>query len=35
MDLESTGARAVAIAELYDRSNVAAGRGAWSTGDLA
>jgi NTP pyrophosphatase (non-canonical NTP hydrolase) len=28
-------ARAVAIAELYDSHNIAAGRGAWSTGDLA
>jgi hypothetical protein len=35
MDLWSLQARAVAIAELYDRSNVAAGRGAWSTSDLA
>ncbi|MFF0120554.1 nucleotide pyrophosphohydrolase [Micromonospora arida] len=35
MDLESLRLRAVAIAELYDRHNVAAGRGAWSTGDLA
>ena len=35
MDLDSLRLRAVAIAELYDRHNVAAGRGAWSTGDLA
>jgi NTP pyrophosphatase (non-canonical NTP hydrolase) len=35
MDLESLRLRAVAIAELYDRHNIAAGRGAWSTGDLA
>ncbi|WP_238009405.1 nucleotide pyrophosphohydrolase [Dactylosporangium sp. AC04546] len=35
MDLESLQARATAIAELYDRHNVAVGRGAWSTTDLA
>ncbi|MEV4756623.1 nucleotide pyrophosphohydrolase [Micromonospora sp. NPDC049559] len=35
MDLESLRARAVAIAELYDRYNIAAGRGAWDTRDLA
>ena len=35
MDLESMRARAVAIAEQYDRHNIAAGRGAWSTEDLA
>ncbi|GAA2333752.1 nucleotide pyrophosphohydrolase [Dactylosporangium salmoneum] len=35
MDLEALQARAIAIADLYDRRNVAAGRGAWSTGDLA
>ncbi|WP_410809437.1 nucleotide pyrophosphohydrolase [Micromonospora sp. 067-2] len=34
MDLESLRMRAVSIAELYDRHNVAAGRGAWSTSDL-
>jgi NTP pyrophosphatase (non-canonical NTP hydrolase) len=35
MDIEALQARALAIAELYDRHNIAAGRGAWSTGDLA
>ena len=35
MDLESLQARAVAIAALYDEHNAAAGRGEWSTGDLA
>src|SRR5215475_1329769 len=35
MDLDSLRLRAVAIAELYDRYNIAAGRGAWDTGDLA
>jgi NTP pyrophosphatase (non-canonical NTP hydrolase) len=35
MDLEDLRARAVAVAALYDRHNIAAGRGVWSTGDLA
>ncbi|MFI7209936.1 nucleotide pyrophosphohydrolase [Micromonospora maritima] len=35
MDLESLRLRAAAIADLYDRHNLAAGRGPWSTGDLA
>lgn len=35
MDLVTLQARAVEIAALYDRRNVAQGRGAWSTGDLA
>jgi len=35
MELESLQRRAVAIAELYDRHNSAAGRGPWGTGDLA
>jgi NTP pyrophosphatase (non-canonical NTP hydrolase) len=35
MDLAILQTRAAAIAELYDRYNTAAGRGAWSTGDLA
>ncbi len=35
MDLDSLRERAVAIAKLYDRHNIEAGRGAWSTGDLA
>jgi NTP pyrophosphatase (non-canonical NTP hydrolase) len=35
MDLEMLRERAIAIADLYDQHNVAAGRGAWSTGDLA
>jgi NTP pyrophosphatase (non-canonical NTP hydrolase) len=35
MDLESLRERAVAIAALYDVHNVAAGRGEWTTGDLA
>lgn len=35
MDLAALQARAVAINELYDRHNEAAGRPAWTTGDLA
>jgi NTP pyrophosphatase (non-canonical NTP hydrolase) len=35
MDLGTLQARAVTIAKLYDRYNVAAGREAWTTGDLA
>jgi NTP pyrophosphatase (non-canonical NTP hydrolase) len=35
MDLAGLQARAVAISELYDRHNVAAGRSAWTTRDLA
>lgn len=35
MNLNTLQTRAMTIAELYDRSNAAAGRGAWSTGDLA
>jgi NTP pyrophosphatase (non-canonical NTP hydrolase) len=35
MDLASLQSCAVDIAKLYDRHNVDAGRGAWSTGDLA
>lgn len=35
MELTNLQARATAIADLYDRHNTAAGRGAWSTGDLA
>jgi NTP pyrophosphatase (non-canonical NTP hydrolase) len=33
--MSSMQARAVEIAELYDRHNVAAGRSRWTTGDLA
>ncbi|GAA3451412.1 nucleotide pyrophosphohydrolase [Dactylosporangium matsuzakiense] len=35
MDLEQLQSRAVAIAALYDHHNTTAGRGAWTTGDLA
>ena len=35
MDLEALQARAVAISELYDQYNEAAGRTPWTTGDLA
>ncbi|WBC14928.1 nucleotide pyrophosphohydrolase [Micromonospora sp. WMMA1998] len=35
MDLESLRRRAVAIADSYDRHNIAAGRAVWNTGDLA
>ncbi len=35
MELSTLQARAVAIAELYDQHNQAAGRGAWSPSDLA
>lgn len=35
MDLESLRERALVIAELYDRYNVAAGREPWSTADFA
>lgn len=35
MELPNLQARAVEIADLYDRHNVAAGRTAWTTGDLA
>jgi NTP pyrophosphatase (non-canonical NTP hydrolase) len=35
MDLTTLQARAAAIAELYDRHNIAAGRQVWDTGDLA
>jgi len=35
MDLAGLQARAVAISELYDQYNEAAGRTAWTTGDLA
>ena len=35
MELSNLQARAVEIAELYDRHNVAAGRSRWTTGDLA
>lgn len=35
MKLESMQSRAIEIADLYDRANVAAGRGTWTTGDLA
>lgn len=35
MDLAHLQARAVATSELYDRHNVAAGRSAWTTADLA
>ena len=35
MDLGILQGRAVAIADLYDRSNSAAGRERWDTGDLA
>ncbi len=35
MELTNLQARAVEIADQYDRHNVAAGRTAWSTADLA
>jgi NTP pyrophosphatase (non-canonical NTP hydrolase) len=35
MDLERLQERAVSISDLYDRYNVAEGRRAWTTGDLA
>ncbi len=35
MELTTLQDRATAIADLYDRHNIAAGRGAWTTGDLA
>ncbi|MEV0569844.1 hypothetical protein [Dactylosporangium sp. NPDC050588] len=35
MDLSVLQARAAEIAALYDEHNTAAGRGAWTTGDLA
>lgn len=35
MDLENLYERALAIAALYERYNIAAGRGVWDTGDLA
>ena len=35
MELAALQARATEIARLYDRYNVTAGRGAWTTGDLA
>ncbi|WP_326556438.1 nucleotide pyrophosphohydrolase [Micromonospora sp. NBC_01796] len=35
MDLATLQTRAMAIAALYDRYNIAAGREPWGTGDLA
>ncbi|MEV4131924.1 nucleotide pyrophosphohydrolase [Dactylosporangium sp. NPDC049742] len=35
MDLSVLQARAAEIAAMYDEHNTAAGRGAWTTGDLA
>ncbi|MET7425169.1 nucleotide pyrophosphohydrolase [Dactylosporangium sp. NPDC005555] len=35
MDIAGLQERAVAIAAMYDEHNTAAGRGAWTTGDLA
>lgn len=35
MDISSLQSRAVEIADLYDRYNIAAGRTAWETGDFA
>jgi NTP pyrophosphatase (non-canonical NTP hydrolase) len=35
MNLDELQARALEIAELYDKHHVAAGRAPWSTGDLA
>ena len=35
MDIDSLQARAVEIAQLYDRTHIEAGRRAWGTSDLA